>query len=313
MIKDAVHTFFTYFKKSIGFLLFIICSYAIYKTILSNDNWFNYTNIIRNLVFEVPIYQWGILFLLMVANFSIESLKWKKVVSSSNPISFSDALKGVFVGQTFAFFTPNRIGEYAGRTLFLEAGNKLLGVAQLAWASYAQLLVTLFIGSIALAINIDAYTWITGSFLNWVQVGIPLLGLLAFYLFFLKKEWTGKFSFLNIIQIETSLKINLLLLSFGRYFIFLLQYIWVSYMLKMDIALLPLILSVSILFLFLSILPTISITELVIRGQLLLMILAPIYSDKMLIISLSSLIWGVNFLIPSIIGAFLLLGYRLNR
>jgi putative Ca2+/H+ antiporter (TMEM165/GDT1 family) len=313
MIKDAIQTFFTYFKKSVGVLLFIACTYAIYKTIVANNNWLNYINLIRNLVLEVPFYQWLILFLLMLVNFSIESLKWKKVVTSSNPISFSNALKGVFVGQTFAFFTPNRIGEYAGRTLFLAAGNKLLGVAQLAWSSYAQLLVTLLIGCIALSINIDAYSWITGNLLYWVRVGVPMIGLLAFYLFFQQKKWTGNLIFLNSIQIETSLKWNLLLLSFGRYFVFLLQYIWVSYILKMDISILQLMLSISILFLFLSVLPTISLTELVIRGQLLLMILAPIYSDKMLIISLSSLIWGVNFLIPSIIGAFLLLGYRINR
>lgn len=84
-------------------------------------------------------------------------------------------------------------------------------------------------------------------------------------------------------------------------------------MLQMNIDFISIAISVSILFLFLSILPTISITELVVRGQLLLLILAPFCHDKMMIISLSSIIWGVNFLLPSIIGAILLLGYRLNR
>lgn len=280
---------------------------------MSNDSWIQYTNIIRNLMYEVPLYQWVVLFLLMLANFIIESIKWKKVVASSKAISFWNAIKGVLVGQTFAFFTPNRIGEYAGRTLYLESGNKLMGISQLAWSSYAQLLVTLFIGSIALAFQMDAYSWMQGPLLNWVQFGVPLLGLCAIYLFFQQKEWVGKFKFLNIIQIKTRLKFNLLLLSFGRYFIFLLQYLWVACMLKMDIAIWPLMVSIAILFLFLSILPTISVTELVIRGQLLIMILAPLFHEKMAIISLSSIIWGINFLLPSIFGALLLLGFRLNR
>jgi hypothetical protein len=71
--------------------------------------------------------------------------------------------------------------------------------------------------------------------------------------------------------------------------------------------------SIAVLFLFLSILPTISITELVVRGQLLLLILAPWYSNGLMIIVLSSLIWAVNFLLPAIIGACLLLGFRLKQ
>lgn len=313
MITKVFHSIFSYGKKSLGVILFISCSFAIYHTVLSNENWFQYTSILRNLLMEIPFYQWLLLFLLMLANFMLESIKWKMVVSGANKIDFVNAVKGVLVGQTFAFFTPNRIGEYAGRTLYLSAGNKLMGVAQLAWASYAQLLVTITMGSIALAINLKSYAWINGPLLVWVQWGIPVLGILAVFLFFNTKQWGGKLQFLNRVQIETRLKVDLCWLSFVRYGIFLLQYIWVANMLKMNMDTTSLLLSISTLFLFLSIVPTISITELVIRGQLLLMIMAPIYDNKMAIISLSSLIWGVNFLIPSIIGAFLLLGYRINR
>ena len=217
------------------------------------------------------------------------------------------------VGQTFAFFTPNRIGEYAGRTLYLEEGKKLMGVSQLAWTSYAQLLITIIIGSIALALNIGYYNWINGSLLIVVNIVLPIIIILSVSLFFYKYEWKGRLHFLNILQIDTRSKLYLLILSFFRYFIFLLQYAWVAYMLQMQIDFISLALSVAILFLFLSILPTISITELVVRGQLLLLILAPFCHNKMMIISLSSLIWSVNFLLPSIIGAILLLGYRLNR
>jgi hypothetical protein len=313
MIKDTFNTIFSYSKKSIGFVLFVICSYAIYTKVLSNEHWFEYTQHLRNLLFDIQWDQWLILILLMGFNFIIESIKWQKVVKSSEPIRFMNAIKGVLVGQTFAFFTPNRIGEYAGRTLFLSAGNKLIGMTQLAWASYAQLLVTLFVGSFAFAIHVNDYNWIDAQWLYWIKMSSPGIGIVAIFIFFYKKEWSRKLKFLNIIQIETSVKVNLLILSFVRYLIFLMQYVWVAYMLKMNIEIIHLVLSIAILFLFLSILPTVSVTELVVRGQLLLMILAPIYHEKMNIISLSSIIWGVNFLIPSIIGAFLLLGYRLNR
>jgi hypothetical protein len=219
----------------------------------------------------------------------------------------------VLVGQTFAFFTPNRIGEYVGRTLYLQEGSKLKGISQLAWASYAQLLITIIIGSIALALNMSYYHWMNGNMIIGARIVLPIIILLSVGVYFYKYAWKGKLHFLNILQIDTGLKFYLLSLSFFRYLIFLLQYIWVAHMLQMQIDYVSIAVSVAILFLFLSILPTISITELVVRGQLLLIILAPFFQNKMMIISLSSLIWGVNFLLPSIIGAVLLLGYRLNQ
>jgi hypothetical protein len=313
MLKGDLNLFISFVKKGVGFLLFVICSFAIYKQVMSNESWSQYGVILHKLIFQIPFYKWLVLLLLMCLNFIIESIKWRSVVSSNNSISILNAIKGVLVGQTFAFFTPNRIGEYAGRTLFLEDGKKWMGVAQLGWASYAQLLVTIIVGAFALVINLNEYNWIVGGLFIWVRIGVPIIFIISVSLFFYKYTWKGKLKFLNILQIDTSVKVRLLLLSFFRYLIFLLQYAWVAFMLQMNIELLPLALSIAILFLFLSILPTISITELVIRGQLLLMILAPFYHNKMLIISLSSLIWGVNFLLPSIIGAILLLGYRLNR
>jgi hypothetical protein len=319
MLKGYFNLIISVTKKSIGVLLFLICSFAIYNQVLSNENWRAYQSNLDQLIFQIPLYQWGVLLLLMLFNFLIESIKWRRVVSynnltaSNNTISFSKAVKGVLVGQTFAFFTPNRIGEYAGRTLYLEEGKKLMGVSQLAWASYAQLLITILVGSLALSINIGQYHWMNGSLLIAAHLGLPIIIVSSLGLYFFEYTWKGKFNFLNILQIDIRLKIYLLALSFFRYFIFILQYAWVAYMLQMHIEFISIAWSVAILFLFLSILPTISITELVVRGQLLLLILAPFYQDKMTIISLSSLIWGVNFLLPSIIGAILLLGYRLNR
>ena len=76
----------------------------------------------------------------------MESIKWKLVLAELSPITILKSYKSVLVGQAFAFFTPARSGDYVGRILFLEAGSKLKGLAQMAWASYAQLLITLFFG-----------------------------------------------------------------------------------------------------------------------------------------------------------------------
>lgn len=313
MLKKGLFTLYAYVKKGVGVLLFVSCSFAIYHTVFSNTQWAGYWQIFSNSLSIISWHQWVILFLGMFANFIMEALKWKKVIASYHTMKMLQSLKAVLVGQTFAFFTPNRIGEYAGRALYLESHNKWLGVAHLAWASYAQLLVTIFFGSIALSLQVHDYTSILGFWTSWAKWGIPLIGIITALVYFNQHEWGAQARFLKIIQIARKIKLSLLILSLGRYLIFLFQYIWVAQMLHMHIALIPFIQSIAMLFLFLSILPTISFTELVIRGQLLLLIMAPIYQDKFSIITLSSLIWAVNFLIPSIIGAFLLLSYRLNQ
>lgn len=305
MFPKAIQLIINYSRKWLGFLLFIICGIAIYKEAIANKNWAQYGAEIEHKLLQTAFIYWVILLLLMGFNFVTEAVKWKLLVEKNNPISFLKSLRSVFVGQAFAFFTPNRIGEYVGRTMFLETGNKAKGVAQMAWTSYAQLLVTIIVGTVALFWNSPFFPW-----LKWAS---PLIAILAVIVFFYDRQWAGWMTFLNKLQIPTQSKITLLLLSFLRYGVFTFQYAWAAKMLGMDIPFWVLGSSIAVLFLFLSILPTISISELVVRGQLLLLILAPWYPNEGMIIVLSSLIWVVNFLIPAIIGACLLLGFRLKQ
>jgi putative Ca2+/H+ antiporter (TMEM165/GDT1 family) len=300
-------------KKSIGFLLFLLCSIAIYYKVLHDVAWNQFIQTMLLQLKAIPVFDWMVLLVLFCLNFLLEAYKWKWVIYTISPISLLKAIESVFIGQAFAFFTPNRVGEFAGRTLFLPTADKLAGMTKMAWASYAQLLATIVMGCIALGLNVSFYPIIQGPWLVMVKWVSPLVGCIALLLFFYQRNWTGWLSFLNKVQVATNLKFHLLWLSLVRYLVFLLQYVWVARMLELNIGFLPLIFSVAILFLCISILPTISLTELVVRGQLLLLLLAPFSQDPLMIVAVSTFIWSVNFLAPAIIGAFLLLRYRLNQ
>ena len=305
MYKNTIRKFLTFFNNVIGIGLFFICGYAIYQKVLTNQNLTTYGEQIKVQVLSITYFQWFVLVGLMGLNYLMEALKWKLVVKQKVPISTMAAIKSIFVGQTFAFFTPNRVGEYVGRTLLLEEGSKLMGMAQMAWASYAQLLITIVVGSVAILWGIP--------FLPWLQWVAPCIAVIFTFLYFHEKEFNGWLRFLNILQIKTDIKIKLLGRSALRYIIFLTQYAWVAHILVIDIPLDILIISISILFLCLSVVPSISITELVVRGQLLVLLLAPWYQNSLMIICLTSFIWFVNLLLPAIIGAFLLLGFRIKQ
>jgi len=234
----------------------------------------------------------------------MEAIKWKLVLAELSPISILKSFKSVLVGQAFAFFTPVRTGDYVGRILFLEAGNKLKGLAQMAWASYAQLLITLFFGSIGLFYNLPFLPW-----LKWVG---PFIAATALIIYFHPGQFKGWLKKLSLLQIKSSLKGKLVFFSFLKYCVFILQYTWVVKIFNIPIGIQDLWAALSVLFFCLSLIPSIALTDVVIRGQLIVLLLSPFYDNSLMLICVSTIIWVVNFLLPAIIGSILLINYRIK-
>jgi hypothetical protein len=292
-------------NKLIGFILFVICAIAIYNKVLQNENLNQYGADLKVQLAKIHWSAWLLMACLLTLNYTIEAIKWKSVIASTNTFNIMQALRAVLVGQAFSFFTPARSGDYVGRTLFLAPGTKLKGITQMAWASYAQIIMTICFGCFALFWNLPFLPW-----LKWVA---PFGACLALFLFFYNQPLKGWLSKINLLQIDATLKWKLLGLALARYSIYLLQYNWAAEMLSIPVGWMDLSIAVMALLFFLSMIPAISLTDLVIRGQLFLLLMAPFYQNDIMLIALTTLIWIVNFLIPSIIGAVLLLGFRLKR
>jgi hypothetical protein len=292
-------------NKSIGLILFVVCLVAIYNKVAHNENLNQYSADIKIQFEKVTFFEWAVLLLLFLGNYLMEAIKWQNLLASWSPISIFKSYKSVLIGQAFAFFTPARSGDYVGRILLLPPGSKIKGVAQLAWSSYAQLIITISIGSIALFFNLP--------FLPWIKWFMPLGLIAALFVYFHPGQFKGWLNKINQLQIENKLKLNLLGLSFLKYMIFVLQYTWSVKMLNIPIAPIDLWIALGVLFLLLSIIPSISLTDLVIRGQIIVVLLEPYYNNSLMLICLSTIIWAVNFLLPAIIGAFLLINFRIKQ
>jgi hypothetical protein len=292
-------------NKSIGLILFVVCLVAIYNKVAHNENLNQYSADIKIQFEKVTYFEWAVLLLLFLGNYLMEAIKWQNLLASWSPISIFKSYKSVLIGQAFAFFTPARSGDYVGRILLLPPGSKIKGVAQLAWSSYAQLIITISIGSIALFFNLPFFPWI-----KWFM---PLGLIAALFVYFHPGQFKGWLNKINKLQIENKLKLNLLGLSFLKYMIFVLQYTWAVKMLNIPIAPIDLWIALGVLFLLLSIIPSISLTDLVIRGQIIVVLLEPYYNNSLMLICLSTIIWAVNFLLPAIIGAFLLINFRIKQ
>jgi uncharacterized membrane protein YbhN (UPF0104 family) len=117
-LNKNIKLFVNYF---LGPLLFIWLSFSIWRQIQQQPNLEKAWQHILESVGSPLLWNLVAVVLLMIVNWSVEAFKWKISVAKIQPISFFKAFKAVLSGISFSVSTPNRVGEYLGRVLLLEA------------------------------------------------------------------------------------------------------------------------------------------------------------------------------------------------
>lgn len=65
---------------------------------------------------------------LVALNWVLETAKWRMLLRSEMPLSWSTAFKGVLMGTAFGVFTTSRFGEFIGRILAVSGPKRLAAV-----------------------------------------------------------------------------------------------------------------------------------------------------------------------------------------
>ncbi len=257
--------------------------------------------------------------LLMPLNWFIESVKWKYLIRKIESVRTFTAIKAVFSGIAFAIFTPNRTGELAGRIFVLKKGNRIKAVFSTAVGSLSQMLITLFLGFISgiffLYFYLSELPESSEEYLLFVKILSVLLVLFGFLVFFnlnffvrILKRIKLSEKIINPIEIITEYSskelINILLYSFLRYCVFLLQFYILLVFFKVDITFFESILCISLTYFVSSVIPSFTLTEIGIRGSAALFFMGIFSGNDIGIISATALIWIINLAFPAIIGAF---------
>ena len=158
----------------LGPLLFAWLSYSVFKQIKNQphleESWLN----IKASFTDTRVGSFILVFVLMFINWSLEALKWKISVQSVQPVSFFRSLKAIFSGVSFSITTPNRVGEYFGRMLYMNEGNRLKIISLTILGSMSQLIVTILFGlSGLLILQFDIDKLNLPEWLQWVKnIGI---------------------------------------------------------------------------------------------------------------------------------------------
>ncbi len=321
-LPKSIKIFLNYF---LGPLLFVVLSFSIFQQIRHQPHLAQSWQEIKNSFLSFKIFYLAFAVLLVFANWGLEALKWKLLVSSVRPITFFTAYKAVLSGVSFSIALPNRVGEYIGRMMYQPEGGRLKTISLSIAGSVAQLLATLFFGIFGLIFLKKELLMAYPQSVIWFQFVLYglvfILGALALFYFNVSavvsffSRWLQSHRYLYLVEslqkFNVAFLFKIFLLSSIRYGVFLLQYLAMFYLFQVDVSATIIIIVMSVVFLALAVIPSIALLEVGFRGEVSLRLMA-LFSTNSLGIGLTSVtIWVINLVLPALIGTLLLLNIKL--
>jgi hypothetical protein len=279
--------------------------YFIYSQLVNNDelDWEKFI-----ILFQKNQSVAGISFILLLSflNRFFEILKWQNLVSYLYKISLSEATKQVLGALTAGLFTPNGVGEYAGKALFFEKSKAKKIVFLNLICNGIQMILSIVFGTIGL--------WFLGYGL-WV-LGI-LLSAFSFQLlaFGLKKVAIKGYSIEKLIhkinEIPKSIHQKNIFLAVCRYLIFSHQYYFLFLAFDVDLPYLTMMATIASVYFLASSLPTFQFFDFAVKGSVAVYFFGILGVNEWIVVFISTLMWFLNVVLPVIIGSYYVMNYKI--
>lgn len=295
-------------------LVFVLLFWSIYKELSQRSELSQIWEEFQKNLNGNPFF-WLLALVLMPLNWGLESRKWQLLIQKIEKLSFVQSIRAVCCGITLSMFTPNRTGDFGGRVLLLKNAKRLEGIAITLVGSLSQLIAAVFIGLVStlLFVNCFADSWLKS------EVVFPLiaflfvfmiLGLLLFY----NLKWVKKIPFLKKWHpyINPAVKYSIkelnqaLIFSALRQFVFAFQFFILLRLMGVTVGFFDGMIMVFTIFFIQTFTPSIALIELGVRGKIALAITKVITANEIAVLSASFLLWGINLLIPALIGAYII-------
>lgn len=315
----------------VGPLLGAWLFYSLYKQVTSQPHLHDSLMLIKQAPFGEQAWKFWLVIILAFANWGLEARKWQVLMKNLEPLSYWVALKGILSGVALSLNTPNRIGEYGGRVLYVKEGNRARSVSLSIAGSICQLTITILMGCggllFLLGITHTNESTVIGLSFFWIKT---LLLLSAFasvilLLFLFRLSWIIKLVeripvFLKYIHYINALDeftpkvmLRLLFLSFLRYIVFVIQYVLLLHVFKVEVGWQQGFWLITILHLVMAIVPTFAIADIGIRGKFSIELLSLYTVNTVGIIGTTFGIWLINLFVPALAGSFFILRKKIFK
>lgn len=243
------------------------------------------------------------------------------MISKIETVTFATSVTAVLSGLTVSFFTPNRIGEYAGRVGVLSPGNRIRGTMITILESSAQLVITIIGGCLSFiwygSEALDLKGWSSYA-VNFACISVPLVLLFVYlnlnYLIegFSRIRWLKKAAEkMGTFEFYTSKELlKVLSLSLARYLVFCFQFYLLIVMFGLSLPLIPSLLLISLSFFVMTVVPTVALTELTVRGAVTVYFFSALTMDGLPVLHAAFALWLINLVLPSVAGAILIMATK---
>jgi MFS family permease len=316
----------------LGPLVFIFLAYSIYHQLLKQPNWHQSWLQIKNAITGRQQWKIWMVILLMLVNWGLESKKWQLAIRPVQRINYWRSFCATLTGTTMASFTPNRMGEYLGRILYVEDGKRVQAISLTIVCSISQLLITMVAGCAGILYlqfhvhkeNLpgqgNLHFWLNVLFFG-VSIVLIILAILYFRLSWLVRlleKIPVKNKFLSSIKVleefNATILLRILLLSFVRYLVFVAQYYLLFSVFSVSLTWLQTAGGISVVFLVMAVIPTFTfLTELGLRWEAGIQVIELFSANAVGIFAASFGIWLINLIIPALIGSLLILNIKLFK
>ena len=290
----------------IKLLIVTTAFYFIYDQLANNSalNWQKFTSLVNH---KATIL--GIVFLLTFSfvNRFLEILKWKNLVGSIKPISIGEATKQVLASMTAGIFTPNGLGEYAGKALYFEKLKTKKIIFLNLICNGIQMILTIIFGTIGLFI------------LGYWQWASAIVGLSIFFILFsfLSKKikikgYSIEKLFKKINEIPKSIHQKNILFGTLRYLVFSHQYYFLFLSFDVDLPYLTMMATIATVYFLASSLPSFQFLDFAVKGSVAVFFFEKLGVNEWIVVFISTLMWFLNVVLPVAIGSYYVLTFRLN-
>ncbi|MEO7960731.1 MAG: lysylphosphatidylglycerol synthase domain-containing protein [Ginsengibacter sp.] len=305
--------------------------YSLYIQIKGQPDLHKSIELMQQAPFGENAFKFWMVILLAFANWGFEAKKWQILLRPIQSVGFFTAYRSVLSGVALSINTPNRMGEYGGRILYLPEGKKIKAISLSIAGSISQLIITLIFGCAGLLYIIYCQnpngSPVMGLSVFWLKTLLVLsvcaAGLLL--LFYFRLSWlirliekipaSAKFvEYINVLDdFNPKLLLRLLYLSLFRYLIFIIQYIFLLQVLHVEIFWMAAFFIISILFLVLAVVPSFAIADLGIRGKFSTELFGLYSTNALGILGATFGIWLINLFIPAVLGSVFILSIKIFR
>lgn len=268
----------------------------------------------------------GSILVLMLLNWWLESLKWRVLVRGVEPVSRARAFLATIAGTSIGVITPNRVGEFLGRVLFLAPEHRIAGSFATVVGSIAQFVVTVVMGTLGLLVflvgswDLDSGLWqaLSAAGLS-LSIAVGVTSLVLYFNTDLLRALVARLPVVHrwarhadvLASFSTNDLLRVLVLATGRYLVFTLQF---ALLLAVLAGVRPwdALWAIPLVYLVSTLVPTVMLTELGVRGSVAVALVPAAHELVPGVLLASTLIWTINVGLPALAGGIILLTAHLR-